>query len=105
MRKGLRKVSKGFAAMPGFFGIQTEMVGVGEHLFEHQPRVVQEGVIKSAGSGQRLDQPERAHIEGALVATQTVGCLGRIVTMDQARGRFESEIAPTASCSSISTVS
>ena len=35
MRKCLGKVSEGFAAGPDLFGVETEVVGIAEHFFEH----------------------------------------------------------------------
>ena len=37
MREGLRKVSERFAASPYLFGIEPQMIGVAQHLFEQQP--------------------------------------------------------------------
>ena len=49
-------------------GVQAQVVGVGVHLLERQP-----GVVEPAGPGQGVDVPERAQGEGALVALEAVG--------------------------------
>src|SRR5215467_6110672 len=61
--------------------IQPQMVGVGEHLLEDKPRLIQ-----PPRAGQGVDVPERAQGEGALIPGQPVGGGGRVVPVDQAVG-------------------
>jgi hypothetical protein len=55
-------------------GIQAYVVGLGGHLLERQPRLVE-----APGAGERLDVPERARREVASriarsIATQHMSC-------------------------------
>jgi hypothetical protein len=62
-------------------GIQAQVVGVGEHLLERQPRLVQ-----APGAGERLDLSERARREGAFFAAHPVRAGPRVVPVDQGIG-------------------
>src|SRR5215831_7915506 len=62
-------------------GVQAEVVAVGEHLLERQPRLVQ-----APGAGERLDVPERACREGAFGAAQPVRAGLRVVAVDEGIG-------------------
>ena len=66
--EGLREVPQLLAGTADLLGVQAEVVGVGMHLLERQP-----GVVEPPGPGQGIDVPERAQGEGALVAGQPVG--------------------------------
>ena len=68
----------GAADLPG---IQAQVVGVGEHLLERQPRLVQ-----APGAGERLDVPERARREGAFPAADPVRAGLWVVPVDQGIG-------------------
>src|SRR6266851_8466990 len=59
--EGLREVSQRLSRRANLLGVEPEMVGVGEHLFEDHP-----SLPDSAGPGERLDIPERAQVERAL---------------------------------------
>ena len=63
MCEGLRKVAEVLAPRAEFFGIEPEMVGVADHLLEEEARSVHVARARKA-----LDEPERAHVEGALLA-------------------------------------
>ena len=58
VRKGLRKVSQRFAACSGLLGVKAQVIGVPEHLLEHQSRVFQPLWIGVARAGQCFDEPE-----------------------------------------------
>jgi hypothetical protein len=64
----LGEVAELLAGGSDFFGVEAEVVGVGEHLVERETRVVE-----AAGAGERFDVPEAADREGALVAAEPVG--------------------------------
>src|SRR6516162_4948259 len=68
VRESLREVSQGLAAMPGLFRIEAEMVGETEHPLENQSRFLEPRPVVATGSGQRLDQPKRADVEGAFLS-------------------------------------
>ena len=76
--EGLREVAQRLAGRADLLGEQAHVVGVGEHLFEDVP-----ALIDAAGPGQRLDVPERAQVERALAAGQPVRAVG-LVAPDQA---------------------
>src|SRR5262245_61930403 len=63
----LREVAQLLPGAADLLGVQAQVVGVGEHLLEDQPRLIQ-----PPRAGQRVDVPERAQREGALVAGQPV---------------------------------
>ena len=77
----LREVAQRLAGRADLLGVEAEVVRVGEHLLERQPRLVEPPRPR-----QRLDVPERADREGALVAAQPVGRGGGVVAVDQAVG-------------------
>src|SRR6201987_4876319 len=79
--EGLREVAELAAGGVDLLGEQAQVVGVGEHLLEHQP-----GLLQPPGAGQGVDVPERAQREGTLVAAQAVGGGGGVVPVDQAVG-------------------
>ena len=56
----------------GLLGVQPQVVGVAQHLLEQQPGLVQPGRVGTPGPGQRLDQPEGAHVERPFDARQPV---------------------------------
>jgi hypothetical protein len=68
MGESLGEVSQGLAAMPGLFRIEADMVGEAQHPLENQSRFLEPRPVVAAGSGQRLDQPKRADVEGALLS-------------------------------------
>src|SRR3569832_814244 len=70
--EGLRKVSERFADRSGLFGIESEVVGIPEHLLEDQPGAVELLAVEPAGAGHRLHQPEGAHIERSLHLVESV---------------------------------
>jgi hypothetical protein len=63
-----REVPEVLAPAAEFLAVEPEVVRVAEHLLEDQARLRQ-----IAEPRQVLDVPERAHVEGALVALQPVG--------------------------------
>src|SRR5262249_38030492 len=68
MGESLGEVSQGLAAMPGLFRIEADMVGKAEHPLENQSRFLEPRPVVATGSGQRLDQPKRADVEGAFLS-------------------------------------
>src|SRR5438105_3686127 len=68
MAEGLREVAELLTGAADLLGEQAQVVGVGLHLLERKP-----GVVEPPGPGQGVDIPERAQREGALVARQAVG--------------------------------
>ena len=81
MGKGLREVAQGLAGVPDLLGVEAEVVGVAEHLLEHQARFVH-----TPGARQRLDEPERAQAERAFFAREAVGGLLDVVAVHEAVG-------------------
>src|SRR5258705_7805135 len=65
VREGLREVAKLLARAPYLLGEQAEVIAVGEHLLEHQARLVE-----APGAGQRVNIPAGAQREGALRSAQ-----------------------------------
>src|SRR5215204_4023561 len=61
MSEGLGKVAQSLAGGPHLLGVESEVVGVGEHLLESKT-----GVVEPASPGQAIDEPEGADVEGAL---------------------------------------
>jgi len=86
MGESLRKVSQGLAAMPGLFRKEADMVGEAEHPLENQSRLLEPRPVVAAGSGQRLDQPKRADVEGAFLSRQPIHGILDIVSVHQAVG-------------------
>ena len=70
-----------FPGAADLLGVQAQVVGVGEHLLERQPRLLQ-----APGAGERLDVPERACREGAFRAAHPVRAGLRVVPVDQGIG-------------------
>ena len=68
MRERLREVAELFTGVTDLLPVQPEVVGVREHLLEHEA-----GVVDPPGARERVDVPERAHRERAFGAAQTVG--------------------------------
>src|SRR6185295_9691297 len=68
MRECLRKIAQSFPAAAGLFRIQTDVIGIAEHLLEEQPGVVESDWVGVACTSQGLDQPERTHVEGPLAS-------------------------------------
>src|ERR687897_1229210 len=77
----LREVAKLLAGQPNLLGVETEVVGVGAHLLQRQPRI-----LEPPRASQRVYVPERADGKGPLRATQTVGRGARIIAVDKAVG-------------------
>ena len=86
MGKGLGEVAQALAAVAGFLGVQAQMVGVAEHLFENQPGLIQGLRVVAAGPAHGLHQPESADVERAFVAHQPVRRGFQMVAIDQAVG-------------------
>ena len=64
MAERLREVTELLAGGADLLRIQAQVVGVGVHLLEDQPRLVE-----PPGAGESVHVPERAQGEGALVAS------------------------------------
>src|SRR5437667_205972 len=60
VRECLGKVSQCFSVRSCFFSEQPEVIGIGQHFLEDQPRVFEPGPVLSSRSSQGLDEPERA---------------------------------------------
>ena len=88
VRERLGEVAQGFTAAARLLSVKAEVVAITEHLLEEQACLLQESRVGMAGAGQGLNQPEGAHVEGALAARQAVRCRGGIVTVAEAvRGK------------------
>ena len=83
MGERLGEIAERFTTGPRLLRVETEMIGITEHLLEEQPSVVQARRVGAAGARQGLDQPEGAHVECSLAARKAVRCVGGIVTLDQ----------------------
>src|SRR6516165_7451467 len=68
VRESLREVSQGLATMTGLFRVEAKMVGKAEHPLENQSRFLQPRPVVATGSGQRLEHPKRADVEGAFLS-------------------------------------
>ncbi len=68
MTKSLGRVAELLSADGDLLGEDAEVVGEGEHVLEHVDRLLEVLGVVEAGPGQRLDQPEGAHAEGAFAA-------------------------------------
>src|SRR6188474_2631807 len=66
--EGLRKVAQVLRLRPELLAIESEMIGVAEHLLEEEA-----GLLQITHARQALDIPERAHRERALGAREAVG--------------------------------
>src|SRR5688500_16326037 len=83
--EGLGEVPEGLAGGPGFLRVQPEVVRVAEHLLEDEARRAQPVEIRlSRRPHQRLHQPERADVEGALVPLDPVRAARHVVAVDEA---------------------
>src|SRR5262245_13644982 len=65
--EGLREVAEVLRLGPELLAVQPKVIGVPEHLFEEEPRLVQVPHTRKA-----LDVPERAHRERALLPREPV---------------------------------
>ncbi len=79
MGERLREIAEGLAAGARLLGVEAEVVGITEHLLEEQAGVVQPVRFDVAGAGERVDEPEGAHVEGPLPARQPIRGSGEIV--------------------------
>src|SRR4051812_16163441 len=79
--EGLREVAQRLAGRTDLLGVEPEVVGVAEHLLEDEA-----GIFEPSGARQGLDEPERAKVEGALLAHEAVGGLLDVVAEDEAVG-------------------
>ncbi|MDQ1597161.1 MAG: hypothetical protein QOI70_585, partial [Microbacteriaceae bacterium] len=61
MRECLREVADLLTVGRDLFGIEAEMIRVGQHLLEREP-----SIIDPPGSSERVDLQEGAQREGAL---------------------------------------
>src|SRR5437879_1054568 len=67
MSECLREVSERFSGRSDFFCVKTDVICVGEHLFENQS-----SFIEASGTSEDLHCPERADAERALGSGQAV---------------------------------
>ena len=84
VREGLGEIAESLSARAGLLGVEVEMVGVAEHLLEDQPCALQARAVVPTGARERLHQPERTDVEGALLALEPVRGVLDVVTIDQA---------------------
>src|ERR671914_156836 len=63
------EVAQCFPSVAYLFSIQLEVIGVGEHLLQNEP-----GLIEASSPGEALHQPERADTEGTLIVCGTFAC-------------------------------
>src|SRR5687768_10632152 len=67
MGEGLGEVSEMFAGGTEFFGVEADVVGVAEHLFENEA-----ALQRITGTRETFGIPEGAHAEGAFLARKTI---------------------------------
>src|SRR5437763_6230395 len=79
--ESLRKIPQSLTACTALFGVEPEMVGLAEHSLKQKTCLVQTRRVGMSGSGQRLDQPERAHVESSLTPWEPVFRLTEIIAM------------------------
>src|ERR671911_1432020 len=63
------KVAQCFPRVAYLFGIQLEVIGVGEHLLQSES-----GLLEVSSPGEALHQPERADSEGTMIILRSVTC-------------------------------
>ena len=68
MRESLREVSQGVAAMPGGFRVEATWLAKPSVRSKISLASSSRDRVVATGSGQRLDQPKRADIEGAFLS-------------------------------------
>ena len=73
MGEGLGEIPESLAVAPCFFCIETKVVGVPQHLFEHQASFVQSSPVISSGPREGLDKPKRTNVECPFLSGQPVG--------------------------------
>src|SRR5262249_32734418 len=82
VRERLREVAQRLPGRSDLLGVQPQVAGVGKHLLENEARL-----LHPACARQRLHQPECAHIERPLSASQPVaGAPTDLIAMPQAVG-------------------
>jgi hypothetical protein len=84
MGEGLGEVPQRLPRVARLLGIQAERAGVAQDALEQEPGLLELLSIRASGAGERLDEPERAHVEGALAAGQPVLRALGIVAIHQA---------------------
>src|SRR6266571_8226509 len=67
VRKRLREIPQRFTIGANFFGVEAEMIGIGEHFFKNIPRLLQ---VASPREG--LHQPEGTHVKRAFRSSQPI---------------------------------
>src|SRR5258708_13634474 len=72
MRERLWEVAQRLPAQPSLLGVEAKVVAVPQHLLEEQPGVGKPARIGTTRPGERLNEPEAAQVEGALVPRQPV---------------------------------
>src|SRR5829696_2737647 len=81
MGEGLREVSQRLAAGSDLLGVETEVVGVAQHLLEDKPSFFQPSC-----AGERLHEPECAQAERAFLPHEAVRRHPDVVAEDEAVG-------------------
>src|SRR5918992_1276265 len=82
----LREVPERLATLPSLLRIETEVVREAGHALEQEPRVVERAALGHRGPRQRLDEPEAAHVEGALAPRQAIAEVIGVVAVDEPVG-------------------
>src|SRR5258706_8744918 len=78
MGKRLWKVPQNFTSGPNLLGIQSNVVGVGQHLLENQACL-----LETTCTRQGLDQPESTDAKGSFLAPKAIVCCQqRVVAID-----------------------
>src|SRR5215470_14695358 len=79
MGERLRKIAKRFALRPGLLCVKAKMVGITQHTLEEQHGLIQLFWIRLTCARQRLNEPERAHVECAFLARESINTgVGRV---------------------------
>ena len=99
----MREVPQGLPEWPGFLGVEAEMVGIAQHLFEYEPGISQPRRVGATGPGEGLDQPEGTDVEGALAPLESVRRLRGVVAEDEAAGPVPASGSSPSESSSTST--
>src|SRR5262245_30553151 len=72
MCESLREIAECLSLRSCLLGVESEMVGVTQHAFEQEPRLIELLRYGLTRAGQRFHKPEGAHVERALLARKPV---------------------------------
>src|SRR5262245_59427202 len=84
MSERLREIAERLSLRPCLFGVESEMVGIAQHAFEQEPRLIKLLRYGLTRASQRFYEPERAHVKRAFLARKPVNTGLRRVTVHKA---------------------